>query len=247
MLRKFKADLHIHTCLSPCGDMEMTPAMIVEKARSKGLDVIGICDHNSSENVAAVKKAGEKNNLKVLGGMEVTSKEEVHILALFDEDNKLSELQKIVYKNLGGKNDEELFGSQLIVDEQDNVIDLNKKLLIGATDLTVDQIVEHIHSLNGLAFASHVDRERFSLIGQLGFVPEGLELDGMELSPGYASGKKKLDFPMASGFPLVAFSDAHYIDDIGKTSTTFLLADITVIELKKALKNKDGRSILTYS
>ena len=99
MLKKIKADLHIHTCLSPCGDMDMTPAMIVEKARSKGLDVIGICDHNSSENVIAVRKAGEKYNLKVLGGMEVTSKEEVHILALFDEDKKLSELQKTVYEN----------------------------------------------------------------------------------------------------------------------------------------------------
>ena len=247
MLKKIKADLHIHTCLSPCGDMEMTPMAIVEKARSKGLDVIGICDHNSSENVAAVKKAGEKNNLKVLGGMEVTSKEEVHILALFDEDKKLSELQETVYENLKGKNDEEFFGYQLIVDEQNEIIDFNKKLLIGATDLTVDRIVELIHSLNGLAIASHIDRERFSLIGQLGFVPEGLELDGLELSPGYMSKKKKLDFPMSSGFPLVTFSDAHYIDDIGKTSTTFLLDNITVIELKKALKNKDGRSILTYS
>ncbi len=247
MLKEIKADLHIHTCLSPCGDASMTPTAIIEKARSKGLDVIGICDHNSSENVAAVMKAGEKNNLKVLGGMEVTSKEEVHVLALFDEDKKLSELQQIVYENLKGKNDEELFGYQLIVDEQDEIIDLNKKLLIGATDLTVDRIVELIHSLNGLAIASHVDRERFSLIGQLGFVPEGLELDGLELSPRYMSEKKKLEFPMSSGFPLVTFSDAHYIDDIGKTSTVFLLDDITVIELKKALKNKDGRSILTYS
>jgi len=185
--------------------------------------------------------------LKILGGMGVTSKEEVHILALFDEDKKLSELQEIVYEYLKGVNDEELFGYQLIVDEQNEIIDLNKKLLIGATDLTVDRIVELIHSLNGLAIASHIDRERFSLIGQLGFVPEGLELDGLELSPRYMSEKKKLDFPMASGFPLVTFSDAHLLDDIGMTSTTFLLEDITVSELKKALKNKDGRSILTYS
>ena len=161
MLKKIKADLHIHTCLSPCGEMDMTPAMIVEKALSKGLDVIGICDHNSSENVIAVKKAGEKRKLKVLGGMEITSKEEVHVLALFDEDKDLSELQNLVYENLNGENNEELFGYQLIVNEQDEIIDLNKKLLIGATDLTVEEIVEHIHSLNGLAVASHIDRERF--------------------------------------------------------------------------------------
>jgi len=247
MLKKFKTDLHIHTCLSPCGDLGMIPTLIVEKAKSRGLDVIGISDHNSSENVIAVKKAGEKYNLKVLGGMEVTSKEEVHILALFDDEKDLLKLQKIVYENLEGVNDEELFGYQLIVNEQNEIMDLNKKLLIGATDMTVDKIVELIHSLNGLAIASHVDRERFSLIGQLGFIPEGLALDGLELSAKYTSGKKELDFPMSSGFPLVTFSDAHYIDDIGKTSTTFLLDDITVIEMKKALKNQNGRSILTYS
>jgi len=247
MLKEIKADLHIHSCLSPCGDTEMTPKMIVEKAVLKGLDVIGICDHNSTENVAAIKKVGEKNNLKVLGGMEVTSKEEVHILALFDEDNKLSKLQKIVYENLKGKNNEELFGYQLVVNDQDEIIDLNTKMLIGATDLTVDEIVELIHSLNGLAIASHVDRERFSLIGQLGFVPEGLELDALELSPRYMSEKKKFDFPMASGYPLVTFSDAHYVNDIGETSTTFMIDGITVSELKKALRNKDGRSVLAYS
>ncbi|MBU4486044.1 MAG: PHP domain-containing protein [Candidatus Delongbacteria bacterium] len=247
MFKKIKADLHIHTCLSPCGDIEMTPKMIIEKARSIGLNVIGICDHNSSENSAAVKKAGEENNLKVLSGMEVTSQEEVHILALFDDETKLSELQKIVYENLNGVNDEELFGYQMIVNMQDEIVDLNNKLLIGATGLTVDRIVELIHSLNGLAIASHVDRERFSLIGQLGFVPVGLELDGLELSPAYMSEKKEFDFPMSSGLPLVTFSDAHFINEIGKTSTTFLIKEITVDEIKKALENKDGRSVLAYS
>lgn len=247
MLKKIKADLHIHTCLSPCGDMEMSPSMIVKRALSVGLDVIGICDHNSSENVAIIKKVGEKANLKVLLGMEVTSKEEAHILALFDDEQKLRELQKIVYQNLQGVNEEDLFGYQMVVNEQDEIIDLNKKLLIGATELTVERIVEIIHSLDGIAIASHVDRERFSLIGQLGFVPEGLELDGIELSPLYMSKHNKYDFPMSSGLPQVTFSDAHYIKDIGKTSTTFLINEITVSEIKKALEGKDGRSVLAYS
>ncbi len=247
MLKKIKADLHIHTCLSPCGDMEMSPSMIVKRALSVGLDVIGICDHNSSENAAIIKKIGEKNNLKVLLGMEATSKEEAHILALFDDEEKLSELQKIVYQNLKGVNDEDLFGYQMVVNEQDEIIELNNKLLIGATELTVEKIVELIHSFDGLAIASHVDRERFSLIGQLGFIPEGLELDGIELSPNYMLKNKKYDFPMSSGLPQVTFSDAHYIKDIGKTSTTFLINEITVSEIKKALENKDGRSVLAYS
>jgi len=247
MLKKINADLHIHTCLSPCGDIEMTPQSIVNRSKSIGLDLIGICDHNSSENAAAVKEAGEKIGLNVLAGMEVTSKEEAHILALFDDEKELSELQKIVYENLQGVNDEELFGYQMVVNEQDEIIELNSKLLIGATELSVEKIVDIIHSLGGIAIASHVDRERFSLIGQLGFIPEGLNLDGLELSPAYMAEKKKYDFPMSSGFPLVTFSDAHFVSDIGKTFTTFLINEITVSEIKKALENQDGRSVLAYS
>ncbi|MCK4358116.1 MAG: PHP domain-containing protein [Candidatus Cloacimonetes bacterium] len=243
MINRFKFDLHIHTCLSPCGDLEMVPTKIIKRAKLKGLDVIGICDHNASENVKAVKKAGELENVKVLGGMEVTSKEEVHILTLFDEDEDLIGFQKIIYENLHGVNNDELFGYQLVVDENDEILDTNNRLLIGATELSVEEIVEKARSLNGLVIASHVDRERFSIIGQLGFIPEGLDLDGLELSARYVFGKKNLDFPMASGFPLVTFSDAHYIDDIGKTSTTFFINDVKISEIKKALSGEDGRKL----
>jgi PHP family Zn ribbon phosphoesterase len=135
----------------------------------------------------------------------------------------------------------------MVVDENDEITELNNKLLIGATDLTIEKIVEIIHSLNGLAIASHVDRERFSLIGQLGFIPEGLELDGVELSPAYMAEYGNYNYPVASGFTQVTFSDAHYLDDIGKTSTSFMIEEITVSEIKKALGNKDGRSVLAYS
>lgn len=244
MLKRFRADLHIHTCLSPCGSLEMLPTRIVEKAKLEGLDLIGICDHNSSENVAAVKKIGERENLKVLGGMEVTSKEEVHILALFDEDEDLLELKRIVYENLHGVNDEQLFGEQLVADEQDEILNVNTKLLIGATELSIDKIVEIAHSLRGLVIASHVDRERFGIIGQLGFIPDELALDALEVSPIFNSGKAELNFSQAPGFPLVTFSDAHFLEDIGKGSTTFLIKEPKVYEIKKALLDKDGRKIL---
>ena len=101
----FKADLHIHTCLSPCAELEMSPRKIVREAKRKGLEVIGICDHNSAENVPAVEKNARKEGIRVIGGMEVTSKEEVHILALFDMEDKLFSLQEKVYENLHGTND----------------------------------------------------------------------------------------------------------------------------------------------
>ncbi|MBN2789229.1 MAG: PHP domain-containing protein, partial [Candidatus Delongbacteria bacterium] len=113
MLKKIKADFHIHTCLSPCGDIQMTPNAIVEQARSVGLDAICICDHNSSENTRIANLAGKNIDLSVLYGMEVNSREEVHILAIFDDEKPIKEVQEIVYSNLIGENDEELFGYQM--------------------------------------------------------------------------------------------------------------------------------------
>lgn len=239
-------DLHIHTCLSPCADSAMIPTKIVKKAKSKGLDVIGICDHNSAENVMAVKRAGERKKLGVIGGIEITSREEVHILAFFDKENNLFELQKIIYDNLSGINDEKIFGEQIIVDEEDKALGFNKRLLIGATELSIEKVIDTIHSLDGLAIASHIDRERFSIIGQLGFIPDGLNLDGLEISPKVSLENERLKFAQTSNFPLITFSDAHTIEDIGKSTTSFLINEASVSEIKKGLLNQDGRSILTH-
>jgi PHP family Zn ribbon phosphoesterase len=163
-MKEYKMDLHIHTCLSPCAQSDMLPTTIIKQARDKNVDVVGICDHNSAENVLAVRKAGEKEGVQVLGGMEISSSEEVHILAFFDDDGALLEMQNIVYENLFGENDEKYFGEQLIVDEYDKIIGSTNKLLIGSTSLGIDRIVELVHSLGGLAVASHVDRDSFSII-----------------------------------------------------------------------------------
>ena len=244
MLRKWRSDLHIHTALSPCADLKMTPGAIVRQARTKGLDLIGICDHNSAENVLAVKRVGEQEGLTVVGGMEITSEEEVHVLALLDKDSDLQALQDIVYGHLDGVNDERVFGEQLLLDEDDTVLGYTPRLLIGSTTLLLGTIVEIVHSLDGLAIASHVDRESFSIISQLGFIPDGLPLDGLELSPLGSREAFKTEFPEAfTTFPLVAFSDAHYLDDVGKGSTWFSMEEATLKEMRKALTGEDGRSV----
>lgn len=245
MWKRFRADLHIHTCLSPCGDLSMVPGVIVEEALKKGLDAIGICDHNAAENVPAVRKAAEKEKIAVLGGMEITSQEEVHILALFTpgRDEKLFELQEKVYENLPGLNDEKAFGEQVIVNENNEVTGLNTRLLIGATNLPLDRVVETIRSLSGLAIAAHVDRESFGIIGQLGFIPEGLPLDALELSRRISPDEARAFLPEVSGFPLVTFSDAHYPEDIGKRSTSFRVAELQVEEIREALLGREGRRV----
>jgi hypothetical protein len=236
MPRRYQADLHLHTCLSPCADLSMGPRAIVERARERGLDVIGISDHNSTENSAAVRNAARDRNLTVLPGMEVTSREEVHILALFDAVDHALELQAMVYEHLPGENDPEVFGMQVMVNEDHDVLGFNPRLLAGATDLSVERVVDCIHELEGLAIASHVDRESFGLLGQLGFIPPDLPLDALELSPHTSDEEARRRFPSCARFPLVRFSDAHFLDDIGKVSTSFLLDEPTVAEMRRSLR-----------
>ena len=242
MLRPFKADLHIHTCLSPCTELDMSPKGILASAKNKEIDIIGICDHNSSENSMAVMNAAKKMDIHVLPGMEVTSQEEVHVLALFYDIENTLKLQEYVYKNLPGKNDEEAFGMQVIVNEKEEALGFNDKLLIGATTIPLEEVIRLIHSFSGIAIASHIDRESFSIISQLGFIPENLELDALEISPNITFKEARKRY--ANHYPITCFSDAHYPDDVGKKFTTFLLEDGTVAEIKKALKNEDGRKLI---
>jgi len=242
VLRLFKADLHIHTCLSPCTELNMSPKGILTAAKKKGIDILGICDHNTSENSLAIMKAAKKMHIHILPGMEVTSEEEVHVLALFDDIENALKLQEHVYQNLPGKNDEETFGMQVIVNEKDEVLGFNDKLLIGATTIPLDEILRLIHAFEGLAIASHINREAFSIIGQLGFIPDKLELDALEISPSITIEEAKKKYPY--NYPITSSSDAHYPDDIGKSFTSFLLQDGTVTEIKKALKNEDGRKLI---
>ena len=241
MLREFKADLHIHTCLSPCAGDDMSPQSIVKQAEIKKLDIIGICDHNSAENVTATQETAKRKRITVIGGIEATSQEEVHILALFNDEKDVFEFQAVIYEKLSGFNEDEVFGKQLIINEDDEIIGINNRLLIGATSLPLQKIVQTICSLKGLAIASHIDRERFSIIGQLGFIPEGLPLDALELSPNY---DRRIRNHELYGFPLVTFSDAHFLEDIGKSFTIFLMEEANIEEIKKALTGKDGRRVM---
>lgn len=237
-----KADLHIHTCLSPCTELDMSPQAIAEQAKNMEIDILGICDHNSAENVPALINAAASYQISVLAGLEVTSKEEVHILALFDDLGAALKLQEIVYAHLPGENDEDAFGMQVVVNAEGEVLSFNNKLLIGASTLTVEEVVENIHTLEGLAIASHIDREGFSLLGQLGFIPDHLDLDALEIShhTTYAEARQRYN----PRLPLTCASDAHYVSDIGKGFTTFYIYDGTVKEIKKALLEEDGRRII---
>ncbi len=242
MLRQFKADLHVHTCLSPCTDLDMSPKRILAAAVKKKIDILGICDHNSSENSLAIMNAAKGMDIRVIPGIEVTSQEEVHVVALFGDVANALKLQEYVYSQLPGENDKEAFGMQVIVNEKEEVLGFNEKLLVGATTIPLDDILRLIHGFDGVSIASHIDREAFSILGQLGFIPENLELDALEISPriSFAEAEKKY----STQYPITCSSDAHYPDDIGKGFTCFLLKEGTVAEIRKALRDEDGRKVI---
>lgn len=244
MPKQFRADLHIHTCLSPCADIEMSPLSVVKKASEKGLDIIAVTDHNSAENIAAALKSAENSGLSVLAGMEITSSEEAHILALFDDLDSILKLQDIVYNNLNdGENVEKLFGEQIVANEKDEVLSFNKRLLIGSTKMSAHSIVVEIHALGGLAIASHIDRGAFSIISQLGFIPGDLSFDALELSSAISREKAQELFKDYDSFAWISSSDAHTPDDIGKRTTVFHMNASTINEMRLALKGTDGRRV----
>jgi PHP family Zn ribbon phosphoesterase len=218
----------------------MVPRTIVDRAKQAGLDAVGICDHNAAANVQAVREAGREAGIGIIAGMEVTTAEEIHLLAFFDSEHELQTFAGIVRNHLSGINDPELFGEQIVVDKNDEPVALEERLLIGATDLGVAQIVESIHRLAGLAIASHVDRQTFSVLSQLGFIPSELALDGVELSR-QAGSEDRYDL---RGLSVVRSSDAHFPEEIGSAVTTFFVEQATVAEIGLALTGSEGRKIL---
>ncbi len=243
MLKQYVCDLHIHTCLSPCAGLEMSPCALVKRALEKKLDIIAVCDHNSSENTHYVMKAAAGTALRVLPGMEITTQEEAHLIAIFDEIEKLYALQKTVYDNLQGISNEKIFGCQVIANEFDEVEGFNKRLLFSSVQIGIKDLVTAIHNLNGIAIAAHIDRPCFSVISQLGFISEDIQFDAVEISSFDRVSETCRFFPALREKIFLASSDAHFLKDIGKTTTRMHLASPTKEEILLAFSETMGRGV----
>ncbi len=242
---EFRADLHIHTCLSPCADLFMTPRNIIEKAASLGINIIAICDHNSAENIEVTHDIGKKRGITVIPGMEVTSSEEVHVLGLFGSMEQAYDMQTQVYEHLQpGENDEDAFGMQVVVNAEDEVLGFNKRLLIGSTDLSLDRVIAYIHAFQGIAIASHIDREGFGVIGQLGFIPPEAGFDALEISSGISMEKAAESFSMYRFIPWITSSDAHDLENIGRKTVGLHMNHATFDEFCLALRGTEGRRVM---
>jgi PHP family Zn ribbon phosphoesterase len=242
----FRADLHIHTCLSPCAGYDVSPWAVVKRAAELGMDLIAICDHNSAENTAAALEAARRLGPGapcVLPGLEVTSAEEVHLLTLFEGLSGALTMQAIVYDHLQpGENDPGLFGDQIVANVDDEVECFNPRLLIGSTDLTVESLVERAHALGGRVIAAHLDRQAFSLVGQLGMIPFGLELDAVELSSRAGLAELRL-WQEKTGLAVLLSSDAHQLDQVGSVWSEILGERPGWDDFCLALQGQRGRQV----
>jgi PHP family Zn ribbon phosphoesterase len=215
-MKEFKADLHIHTVLSACANLEMSPSKIVGMAKERGIDLIGITDHNSTLHCKLVKELAEEQGLSVLLGVEVTTQEEVHCLAYFEDIKTLELFQDYLDSHLPSiKYKPEKFGYQALVDKDEKIIKMIDGYLNVALNQSIDQVEQEVHRLNGLFVPAHIERPMFGLFNQLGFVPDGLECDAMGIMRHSSENEIRGKFNICEGIPVLKSSDAHSLASVG--------------------------------
>ncbi len=242
-MNAFLADLHIHTVLSPCAAEDMTPPAIVQAALDSGLSMIAICDHNAAGNTAATQAAAG-DRLAVLAGMELTTAEEVHVLALFPDAAHAGAAAAEVGATLPPADAAyyRRFGPQRQMDSHGRVLGLEQRMLAVASTFELSAAVELIHRNDGVAVAAHVNRPSFSVISQLGLFPRDAGFDAIEVfsAPGFPSRAPEF---AGYGLPVLASSDSHSLGDIGSARSVFVMEAPTFNEFVLALRGAGGRGV----
>lgn len=234
-------DLHIHSCLSPCGDDDMTPANIVGMAALKGLSLIAVTDHNSCKNCKPVLSLAQEYGILAIPGMELTTREEVHVVCLFSELSAAMDFDALVYEKLADiKNQELIFGKQQIMDEEENVTGTVEKLLINATDIGFDEVFPLVTEHGGVMIPAHLDKSTTSLISNLGFIPPDSLFTTAEVKDLSKLHSLRNAHPYLNLCRILSNSDAHYLKDIHEPEYSLSLPELTarcvVKELSSAMK-----------
>lgn len=241
-MNTFRADLHVHTVLSPCANIEMLPPLIIAEAMSLGINLIAITDHNATANISSVQKSALQSNITVLPGMELQTKEEVHVICLFDTLDQVRELQKLVDQKLPPiKNNPDYFGTQLVVDENGDFIEIEERLLITSADVSIEEAFLKVQELEGILVPAHINRKANGLIEILGFVPSDLPFPALEISRHVSPEIAYEKFPQIKGYNLIQNGDVHRLNEFIGT-TYFTIEKPVIKEIKQALQNINGRS-----
>lgn len=234
---KYYYDLHMHSCLSPCGDMDMTPNNIVGMSKLLGLDVIALTDHNTSLNCEAVMKLGADNGLCVIPGMELTTVEEIHAVCLFDTLEKALSFDSYVREHqMKIKNRPDIYGRQVIMNENDEEIGEVDDLLILSTDISIMSIRDIVDSFGGVCYPAHINRDSMSILSVLGDIPPECGFATAEISSSGDIDVLKAAHPILNGMKIVRNSDAHYLENMRDAQNTLELDELSPTAVIKALK-----------
>jgi PHP family Zn ribbon phosphoesterase len=232
-------DFHIHTALSACAENIMSPGQILSRAKSTGLDMIAITDHNASANVSVSIRFGNRLGIKVIPGIEVTALEEVHILGLFENLHDLEDFQKLVDSVLpSGKNIPEISGHQLVFDYNDEIADIDENIRNIGLSLTSDRIISEIKKRNGYVIPAHIHKRVYSLISQLGFIDPNAGFDAVEIAApiwirdGFKIGQK------IEGYPVISGSDSHFLESVGRFQMEIPETTDNLKDLMSIIRNK---------
>lgn len=243
-LSVYVAELHVHTVLSPCAEVEMIPPLIVQTALERGIQLLAITDHNACANLAAVQQAAAGTGLVVLPGLEIQTREEVHSLCLFDQLEQALELEALIRAHLPAlENNIEYFGEQFVVDATGEFIRRETQLLLTSANLSLKELHQAVTRLGGLVIPAHVDRQAFGLLANLGLVPTDIPLAALEISRHLLPGEARQKYPSLKNLPLLQGGDAHRLTEL-LGANQFTLAAPTLPEIRLALQQAAGRALV---
>ncbi len=232
-------DLHLHSCLSPCGDTEMTPYNLVNMAKIFGYDIIALTDHNTCDNCESAIKVGESIGLTVVPGMELCTSEEIHCVCLLPDIDSAKAFSDYVKGTMPPiKNKEHIFGSQLLMDTADGIIGSEDILLLTASCISVDDLPEIIAGYGGICYPAHIDRDSYSIISALGDFPPDLEVSCFELTPYGDEAEHRSRYPATKDKLLIRSSDAHCLENMREPEFFLDLDDISPQGLINYLKGQ---------
>ncbi|MEE1246394.1 MAG: PHP domain-containing protein [Acutalibacteraceae bacterium] len=236
---KLYYDFHLHSCLSPCGDNDMTPYNLVNMAKILGLDIIALTDHNSAQNCRAAMTVGESVGLTVVPGMELCTSEEVHIVCLFDDVNNAEAFSDYVLSTVPPvKNRPEIFGDQLMMNGGDGIVGTQELLLTTASGISIENAVETVGQYGGVCYPAHIDRSSYSVISNLGMITDEMNFAAVEMTENTDQNEYRSKYPIIKDMPVFVSSDAHYLENMREAKHTIDVAENSakaVVEYIKSL------------
>lgn len=225
-MNRYYYDLHIHSCLSPCAEDDMTPANIAGMGALCGLNIMALTDHNTTGNLPAFFSACKRHGIIPVGGMELTTAEEIHIICLFETLENALAFGEEVKKHLPPiKNRADIFGNQLFMDDEDNVLGEEPILLLTASDLDLDSAVKLARSFGGAAYPAHVDRDSNGIIAILGDIPPDEGFTACEFNDSANAETYPQRYPIINGLSVLSCSDAHRLWEISEAENFLNLDD----------------------